>query len=197
MWAETPALSFLRTPDETRAMLEAAEFSVRVWVDNSDQVERVRSMGHADPRRKFSLHEMAKGDVMFACTGVTSGRDRRGGTRASEPCPRWRPTGSGYPRGGRRRLPRENAQLAAQSGGGTHAADQCGAGEDVIPRPAKRTGHCNCAAVQCARYQLREIPATLTDGAINQRIVASVCRCRLADCCATRSCRWMPRVPRC
>jgi len=35
MWADTPALSFLRTPEETRAMLEAAGFSVRVWEDNS------------------------------------------------------------------------------------------------------------------------------------------------------------------
>ncbi len=35
-------------------------------------------MGHPDPKRKFSLEEMAKGDVMFACTGVTSGTMLRG-----------------------------------------------------------------------------------------------------------------------
>jgi SAM-dependent methyltransferase len=35
-WADTPAISFLRTPDETRAMLEAAGFTVQVWEDNSE-----------------------------------------------------------------------------------------------------------------------------------------------------------------
>ena len=34
--------------------------------------------GHHDPQRKFTLEEMAKGDVMFACTGVTSGTMLRG-----------------------------------------------------------------------------------------------------------------------
>ena len=35
-------------------------------------------MGHPDPRRKFTLEEMAKGDVMFAATGVTSGSMLKG-----------------------------------------------------------------------------------------------------------------------
>ena len=34
-WADTPAISFLHTPEETQAMLEAAGFSVLVWEDNS------------------------------------------------------------------------------------------------------------------------------------------------------------------
>jgi SAM-dependent methyltransferase len=34
-WADTPEISFLRTPEETRAMLEAAGFTVQVWDDNS------------------------------------------------------------------------------------------------------------------------------------------------------------------
>jgi len=46
--------------------------------ENDDQVQRVREMVHNDPKRKFSLEEMAKGDVMFACTGVTSGTMLRG-----------------------------------------------------------------------------------------------------------------------
>ena len=36
MWADTPATSFLRTPEETRALLEAAGFKVMTWLDNTD-----------------------------------------------------------------------------------------------------------------------------------------------------------------
>ena len=36
MWADTPATSFLRTPQETRALLEAAGFKVMTWLDNTD-----------------------------------------------------------------------------------------------------------------------------------------------------------------
>jgi fructose-1,6-bisphosphatase II / sedoheptulose-1,7-bisphosphatase len=50
----------------------------RLMFENDEQIERVRSMGHPDPLRKFSLEEMAKGDVMFACTGVTTGTMLRG-----------------------------------------------------------------------------------------------------------------------
>lgn len=35
-WADTPAISFLRTPEETRALLEAAGFTVQAWRDNSE-----------------------------------------------------------------------------------------------------------------------------------------------------------------
>jgi ubiquinone/menaquinone biosynthesis C-methylase UbiE len=34
-WADRPEISFLRTPEETRAMLEAAGFQVLQWVDNT------------------------------------------------------------------------------------------------------------------------------------------------------------------
>ena len=37
-----------------------------------------RDMGVADPTRKYELAEMAKGDVMFAATGVTTGPMLRG-----------------------------------------------------------------------------------------------------------------------
>jgi fructose-1,6-bisphosphatase II / sedoheptulose-1,7-bisphosphatase len=50
----------------------------RLMFENDEQIERVKQMGHPDPRRKFNLEEMAKGDVMFACTGVTSGTMLRG-----------------------------------------------------------------------------------------------------------------------
>ena len=36
MWADRPEISFLRTPDETLAMLEAADFRVMQWVDNTE-----------------------------------------------------------------------------------------------------------------------------------------------------------------
>ena len=35
MWADRPEISFLRTPEETRSMLQTAGFRVRAFVDNS------------------------------------------------------------------------------------------------------------------------------------------------------------------
>ena len=54
----------------------------RLLYESEDQIERVRRMGHADPKRCFSCEEMAKGDVMFAATGVTSGAMLRGVKRS-------------------------------------------------------------------------------------------------------------------
>jgi ubiquinone/menaquinone biosynthesis C-methylase UbiE len=34
-WADTPALSYLRTPEETRALFVAAGFEIAVWQDNT------------------------------------------------------------------------------------------------------------------------------------------------------------------
>jgi len=50
----------------------------RLMYENDEQIERVRSMGHADPKRCFSCEDMARGDVMFAATGVTPGAMLRG-----------------------------------------------------------------------------------------------------------------------
>jgi fructose-1,6-bisphosphatase II / sedoheptulose-1,7-bisphosphatase len=50
----------------------------RLLFEDDAQIARVRDMGHPDPRRKFNLEEMAKGDVMFAATGVTTGASLRG-----------------------------------------------------------------------------------------------------------------------
>ncbi len=50
----------------------------RLVYENEEQIARARSMGIADPRQKFTVGEMAKGDVMFAATGVTSGAMLRG-----------------------------------------------------------------------------------------------------------------------
>ncbi len=45
----------------------------RLLYEDEAQIERARGMGINDPQRKYSVMEMAKGDVMFAATGVTSG----------------------------------------------------------------------------------------------------------------------------
>ena len=51
MWADRPDISFLRTPEDTRAMLEAAGFHVVHWIDNTDAsnaeaaAERARMAG--------------------------------------------------------------------------------------------------------------------------------------------------------
>lgn len=50
----------------------------RLMYESEEQIERVRAMGHADPKRCFTVEEMAKGDVMFAATGVTGGAMLRG-----------------------------------------------------------------------------------------------------------------------
>jgi fructose-1,6-bisphosphatase II / sedoheptulose-1,7-bisphosphatase len=50
----------------------------RLLYENDEQIARVRAMGHADPKRCFGADELAKGDVMFAATGVTGGPMLRG-----------------------------------------------------------------------------------------------------------------------
>jgi SAM-dependent methyltransferase len=62
MWADMPALSFLRTPEETRAMLAAAGFSVQVWEDNSAaaiaeaEAERARAVAAGGGRPALGIH---------------------------------------------------------------------------------------------------------------------------------------------
>jgi len=50
----------------------------RLIYEDEAQVERARGMGVTDPRHKYTVGEMAKGDVMFAATGVTGGAMLRG-----------------------------------------------------------------------------------------------------------------------
>jgi len=50
----------------------------RLVLKKADERERARRMGIEDPDKKFSLEEMASGDVMFAATGVTDGSMLRG-----------------------------------------------------------------------------------------------------------------------
>lgn len=50
----------------------------RLMYEDDSQVARAREMGVTDPNYKYSVTEMAKGDVMFAATGVTSGAMLKG-----------------------------------------------------------------------------------------------------------------------
>jgi len=50
----------------------------RLLFENEEQRERSRQMGITDPNRVFSVSDMARGEVMFAATGVTSGPMLRG-----------------------------------------------------------------------------------------------------------------------
>ena len=50
----------------------------RLMFENEAQVARARSMGVAEPNHKYTAFEMAKGDVVFAATGVTGGAILRG-----------------------------------------------------------------------------------------------------------------------
>ncbi|MBU6419886.1 MAG: class II fructose-bisphosphatase [Proteobacteria bacterium] len=45
----------------------------RLMFEDEAQIERARGMGISDPTHIYTLEEMAKGDVMFAATGVTTG----------------------------------------------------------------------------------------------------------------------------
>jgi fructose-1,6-bisphosphatase II / sedoheptulose-1,7-bisphosphatase len=55
----------------------------RLLFENEEQVERARGMGVTDPNRKYSVEEMAQGEVMFAATGVTTGPMLRGVRRTA------------------------------------------------------------------------------------------------------------------
>ncbi|CAH0249683.1 class II fructose-bisphosphatase [Roseomonas sp. CECT 9278] len=50
----------------------------RLMFEDEDQVARAKSMGIDDPQRIYSIEQMARGNVMFAATGVTSGAMLRG-----------------------------------------------------------------------------------------------------------------------
>lgn len=45
----------------------------RLQLNSPDKVERAKRMGIDDPNRKYELTDLAKGDVLFAATGVTDG----------------------------------------------------------------------------------------------------------------------------
>jgi len=55
----------------------------RLIFEDAGQVARAREMGITDPARKYTLADMAKGEVMFAATGVTTGPMMRGVRRTA------------------------------------------------------------------------------------------------------------------
>ena len=54
------------------------EFQGRLAPRNDEEIERAKKMGVSDIKKKFSITELASGDVMFAATGVTDGDYLRG-----------------------------------------------------------------------------------------------------------------------
>ena len=50
----------------------------RLVIKNEEQRERTQSMGIADVTQIFTMEDMAKGDVLFAATGVTDGNMLKG-----------------------------------------------------------------------------------------------------------------------
>ncbi|MFC7332153.1 class II fructose-bisphosphatase [Rhodocista pekingensis] len=54
------------------------QFQGRLLFRNDDERERARRWGITDLSRKYALHDLASGDVMFAATGVTTGAMLRG-----------------------------------------------------------------------------------------------------------------------
>jgi len=49
------------------------EFQGRLAPRNNEEIERAKKMGVKDIKKKFTIDELAAGDVMFAATGVTDG----------------------------------------------------------------------------------------------------------------------------
>jgi fructose-1,6-bisphosphatase II / sedoheptulose-1,7-bisphosphatase len=56
----------------------------RLVFRNDDEKSRARRLGVTDLNRKYGLHDLAKGDVMFAATGVTDGAMLKGVRRSGK-----------------------------------------------------------------------------------------------------------------
>ena len=54
------------------------QMQTRLVVDTDEKRERIAKMGIQDPRKKYQIEDMVKGDCLFAATGVTDGRMLRG-----------------------------------------------------------------------------------------------------------------------
>jgi fructose-1,6-bisphosphatase II / sedoheptulose-1,7-bisphosphatase len=50
----------------------------RLVLDTEEKRERAKKMGVKDPRKKYNVNEMVRGDCLFAATGVTDGSMLRG-----------------------------------------------------------------------------------------------------------------------
>jgi fructose-1,6-bisphosphatase II / sedoheptulose-1,7-bisphosphatase len=54
------------------------QMQTRLVLDTEGKRERAAKMGIKDPRRKYQIEDMVKGECLFAATGVTDGRMLRG-----------------------------------------------------------------------------------------------------------------------
>src|ERR1700685_315048 len=54
------------------------QMQTRLIVDTDEKRERVAKMGIKDPRKKYQIEDMVRGDCLFAATGVTDGRMLQG-----------------------------------------------------------------------------------------------------------------------
>ena len=54
------------------------QMQTRLVIDTDEKRERAAKMGIRDPRRKYHIEDMVRGDCLFAATGVTDGRMLRG-----------------------------------------------------------------------------------------------------------------------
>ena len=50
------------------------QMQARLIVDTEERREHIAKMGIADPKRKYQIEDMVRGDCLFAATGVTGGR---------------------------------------------------------------------------------------------------------------------------
>ena len=50
------------------------QMQARLIVDTDEKRERVAKMGIKDPRKKYQIEDMVRGDCLFAATGITDGR---------------------------------------------------------------------------------------------------------------------------
>jgi fructose-1,6-bisphosphatase II / sedoheptulose-1,7-bisphosphatase len=50
----------------------------RLLIDTEEKRERVARMGIRDPKKKYQIEDMVRGECLFAATGVTDGRMLRG-----------------------------------------------------------------------------------------------------------------------
>ena len=54
------------------------QMQTRLVIDTEEKRDRAAKMGIKDPRKKYEIEDMVKGDCLFAATGVTDGRMLRG-----------------------------------------------------------------------------------------------------------------------
>jgi len=54
------------------------QMQCRLILDSEEKRARAAKMGVSDPRKKYAIEDMVKGDCLFAATGVTDGNLLRG-----------------------------------------------------------------------------------------------------------------------